>query len=365
MGSCSTAVPSEVDVYCAKWVGRLGVVAALVLGVDVSFAQATPGTLSGVVRDSAGRPLRDAVVVLDPNNDLRATRTDATGRFRFDRLRAGRYVMRTTWIGYRPDERTIEVPAGGVDVSVTLHRLPFRLDTMTVVARRTGIFGTAVDKTRQHALGGVEVWVMGTRHRTRTTADGRFSFPEVSEGGFVVMGRREGYETITLAVAVPDTAAIELVMAMDSLRTRAQQRENVLFQDLQMRVNRGQANSSAIVVFQEFGESKRQTLDIALRYAPSFLAKGLVLKNVECVYIDGLPKPSILAKDILAEDVAMVEIYNHRGAVALADRQLFRNNGTDCGAGPVQEVYGPKGAQMRSVRPPNPATVAFIFIWLK
>jgi hypothetical protein len=346
------------------WWSRIALAAALAAPITVLSAQ-TPGALSGIVRDSAGRPLREAVVVLDPNDDIRATRTDAAGRFRFDRLRAKRYVMRTTWIGYQADERTIELPAGGLEVTITLTRLTFRLDTMTVVARRTGIFGTAIDKQSFHPLGGVDIWIAGTSHRARTSSDGRFSFPELTEGGFLVMGRRDGYETISLAVAVPDTAAIELALVMDSLRTRAQQRENVLFQDLQMRINRGQINSSALVVFQEFAERKRQTLDIALRYSPSFLAKGLVLKNVECIYIDGLPKPSILAKDILAEDVAMVEIYNHRGAVALADRQLFRNNGNDCGVGSVQEVYGPRGAAMRSVRPPNPATVAFIFIWLR
>jgi hypothetical protein len=55
--------------------------------------------------------------------------------------------MRTTWIGYLPDERTIEVPAGGLEVTVTLVPVPFRLDTMKVVARRTGIYGTTVQRT--------------------------------------------------------------------------------------------------------------------------------------------------------------------------------------------------------------------------
>jgi hypothetical protein len=236
---------------------------------------------------------------------------------------------------------------------------------MMVVARRSGIFGTAVDKTGHHALGGVEISLVGTRYRTRTSADGKFSFPEATEGGFLVMGRRDGYETISLAVAVPDTASIELVLAMDSLRTRAQQRENVLFQDMTMRVNRGQSNYSGLVVSQEFGLARQQTLDVALRYSPSFLALNMVLKNVECIYINGLPKPTLLAKDILASDVAMVEVYNHRGAVDNTDRSLFRNNGNACGVGSVREVYGPRGAAMVAVRPPNPATVAFIFVWLK
>lgn len=347
------------------WASRIAIVAALSAPTQVTMAQATPGTLTGIVRDSAGRPLRDAVVVLDPNTDIRATRADASGRFRFDRLRARRYVMRTTWIGYQPDERTVDLPEGGLDLTITLARVSFRLDTMTVVARRTGIFGTAVDKQDHHALGGVEIALVGTRFRTRTSSDGKFSFPEANEGGFLVMGKREGYETISLAVAVPDTASIELVLAMDSLRTRAQQRENVLFQDMTMRVNRGQTNFSTLVVSQEFITARRQTLDVALRFSPSFLAKNMVLKNVECIYINGIAKPTLLAKDILAEDVAMVEVYNHRGSVDNLDRSLFRNNGNDCGAGAVREVFGPRGAGMVAVRPPDPTTVAFIFVWLK
>ena len=366
MGSCNRATPSGGFVpRDPGWVKRFAV-AALVAFPTISLpAQVTPGTLSGIIRDTTGRPLQDAVVVLDPNGDIRAARADAAGQFRFDRLRPGRYVMRTTWIGYRPDERTIDVPAGGLQVSIVLRRVPFQLDTMAIVARRTGIYGTAVDKINHHALGGVEIALVGTRHRMRTSSDGRFSFPDAREGGFLVMGKRDGYETITLSVAVPDTASLELVLAMDSLRTRAQRRENVLFQDMTMRVNRGQPGFYALVGFQEFGEARRQTLDVALRYSPSFLSRGLILKNVECIYINGIPKPSVLAKDILADDVAMVEVYNHRGAVDITDQRLFRNNGNACGSGSVQEVYGPAGAQMRSVRPPNPATVAFIFVWLK
>jgi hypothetical protein len=163
----------------------------------------------------------------------------------------------------------------------------------------------------------------------------------------------------------PDSGAVELALAMDSAATKAQQIANIRRRETQMRINRGQSNASALVGFQEFGDRRRQTLDVALRYSPSFLAKGLLLVNVECVYIDGVPKPSIRAKDILAEDVSMVEVYNHRGAVGLTDRQLFRNNGNDCGSGAVQEVFGPAGSQLKAVRPPNPVAVAFIYIWLK
>lgn len=343
----------------------VGFAIAFCIGPRLIAAQAVPRTVSGVVRDTLGQPLEDAVVVLNPTEALRAGRADAAGRFRFDRINPGRYTMRTTWIGYVPDERTIVVPEGGLEVEIRLTPIAFRLDTLTVVARRTGIFGTTVERTDFSVLGGVEVKVLGTMLRGRTPADGKFSFGEVRFGGWVVQASRDGYATIMVPVVVPDTAAVELALAMDTARTKTQQVANNRIREMDMRINRRQANASAIVTRQEFGAARTQTLDIALRYAPSYLVKGLVLENVECIYVDGVPKPSLRAKDILAEDVALVEVYNHRGAASLADHQLFRNNGNACGAGPVQEVYGARGASLRAVRPPKETAVAFIYIWLK
>lgn len=312
-----------------------------------------------------GRPLEDAVIVLNPTGAQRATRADAAGRFRFDRVDAGRYTMRTTWIGYMPDERTIEVPSEGLQVIVTLTPVAFRLDTLTVVGRRTGIFGITAYRQDLRALGGVDVSVLGTRHRIRTPPDGKFSFGDIRRGGWVVTAKRDGFETMLLSVAVPDTAGVELSMAMDSIRTKAQAIANNRVMDMQMRVNRMQVNSSAIVPHQELVRVGRQTLDMALRYSPTFLIKGLVIQDVECVFINGLPKPSILAKDIAADDVAMVEVYNYRGAIEFRDGMMFRSNGQNCGVGRAEETFGTPGRQLRLSRPPRSNVVAYIHIWLK
>jgi len=269
--------------------------------------------------------------------------------------------MRTTWIGYLPDERTIEVPAGGLEVNVTLVPVPFRLDTMRIVARRSGIFGTTVQRTDLRALGGVDVTVLGTSHRTRTAADGAFSFGEVREGGWVVIGKRDGFETRMIPVAVPDSAAVELALALDTVRTRAQHNANNRVFDLQMRVNRRQTNASALVPGQEFATHRGQTLDIALRYSPSFLVKGLIIENLECVYVNGVRMTGVLAKDIPAEGVTLVEIYNHRGVPGF----MMFGSGLSCGGGAVRESFGEGNRALRTYRPPNPFTVAYIFVWTK
>ena len=324
-------------------------------------AQAVARTVSGFVRDSMGRPLDNAVIALNPIGKVIATRATTGGRFRLDRINPGRYTMRTTWIGYLPDERTIVVPAEGLEVTVTLVPVPFRLDTMKVVARRNGIYGTTVQRADFRALGGVDVSVVGTRHRTRTAADGAFSFGEVAEGGWVVLGKRDGFETRMIPVAVPDSAAVELALALDTVRTRAQQNANTQVFDMQMRVSRRQTTASALVPGQEFAAHRSQTLDIALRYSPSFLVKGLIIENVECVYVDGKRMSGVLAKDIPAEGVALVEVYNHRGGPSL---EMF-GSALTCGGGPIRQSFGPSGRELRTYYPPNPTTVAYIYVWNK
>jgi len=343
----------------------IAVILSLVAPLTAAFGQAVPRALTGVVRDTLGRPLEDAVIVLNPMGAQRATRADAAGRFQFDRVGVGRYSLRTTWIGYVPDERTIDVPAEGFHTTITLTPVAFRLDTLTIVARRTGIFGITAHRQDLRALGAVDVSVLGTRHRTRTPSDGKFSFGDVRPGGWVVSAKRDGFETMLLAVAVPDTAAVELSMALDTILTKGQAIANNRFMDMQMRVNRMQVNSSAIVPHQELTKVGRQSLDVALRYSPTFLIKGLAVRNVECVFINGLPKPSLQAKDIAADDVAMVEVYNHRGAIDVRDAMVFRLAGQACGVGRVEQIFGSQGRQLRLTRPPPSDVVAYIHIWLK
>ncbi len=181
-----------------RFFAAAAVASFIALGVQDVAAQARPGTISGIVRDSAGRPLENAVIGLDPSGKSRATRADARGRFRFDRVSAGKHELRTTWLGYQPDDRTVDVPDEGLDVTIVLTAIPFPLDTLVVVAKRTGAFGTVVVHNDLRPLGAVQVAVAGTRFRKQTGSDGRFSFPDLKEGGYLVEARRDGFKTMLL-----------------------------------------------------------------------------------------------------------------------------------------------------------------------
>jgi hypothetical protein len=70
-----------------------------VLQAELLSAQTVLPAVSGVVADSAGRPLASAMVWV-PETDYSAL-TDAQGRFRFDSLPASIVTLRAVFIGYR------------------------------------------------------------------------------------------------------------------------------------------------------------------------------------------------------------------------------------------------------------------------
>lgn len=84
-------------------------VAACVLAVLAALAparapsQESSGTavLRGYVRDSSGRPLANATVILEfAGTQTAITRTDSTGSYRLAKLRAGEYRLRAEMTGY-------------------------------------------------------------------------------------------------------------------------------------------------------------------------------------------------------------------------------------------------------------------------
>jgi hypothetical protein len=116
---------------------RFRLVALLFLGATTvsSAQQPTGGTITGVVRDSAARPISGADIVAHPG-ELR-TRTDSDGRFVFSGLSPDKYKVRARRLGYAPDEWDVSLSKGGrVEIQLVLkHSMPM-LDTVTIRADR-------------------------------------------------------------------------------------------------------------------------------------------------------------------------------------------------------------------------------------
>ena len=101
---------------------RRALLAALVLGAPLAAHE--PGTLSGLVRDPAGRPLAGALVEVGGaglSAPLRAL-TTTTGAYRFQGLPKGTFQVQVRFPGYFTAQRTISTVHGhAVTLDLVLH----------------------------------------------------------------------------------------------------------------------------------------------------------------------------------------------------------------------------------------------------
>lgn len=127
--------------------GKLALLAALLMVGTGLFAQVTTSTISGVVRDNNGDPLIGATVVAThtPTNTRYGTATNASGRFTLPAVRVGGpYSVMVSYTGY--ESMTQE----GVYTSLgTASNVDFKmiesgsmLDEVTIVANRNDIFSS-------------------------------------------------------------------------------------------------------------------------------------------------------------------------------------------------------------------------------
>jgi hypothetical protein len=110
----------------------LAIVLASAAPVGALIAQGT-GQLTGVVRDSAGRPIRDAELVVAGRAG--SARTNDAGEFRVGAVPVGerRVVLRR--LGYVPADTTIRIAADSTTrVSIVMIAQPALLDTVRVAA---------------------------------------------------------------------------------------------------------------------------------------------------------------------------------------------------------------------------------------
>ena len=131
----------------------------LALGVAapaVGAQQPTTGaTVTGVVRDSAARPVANADVIARPGG--RRTRSDSTGRFTLTGLDAGKYTIVGRKLGFTPANWDVSLSSSGkVDIQLVLeHRMPL-LDTVIVTADRSCSRATLDGfACRRHSGGGI------------------------------------------------------------------------------------------------------------------------------------------------------------------------------------------------------------------
>jgi hypothetical protein len=204
------------------------------------------------------------------------------------------------------------VPNGGVDLIVEMERIT-QLDTVPILATRTGVFGVVLAKAGYVPLAGATVRVMGAGQSAKTSGDGRFDLPAVKEGAYIVMIQHPLYQSRMISVFVPADKAVQLAAVLDSAVEKVGEKHlNLELRDFEYRA-RARGNLSAIIPRQEFAGRFGLNLKSALLYSPSFLRSGLVIRDeVTCVFVDGDPRPLWTLHDFIAADVLAIEVYGPR-----------------------------------------------------
>jgi len=181
----------------------------VVIGSAHTLSAQRVASVTGAVRDTAGAPVAGAEVILSDQRTV----TTLQGAFRFDSIPFGSHLITIRLIGYSPLRLPITV-RGTSHIEYVLRRVAYVLPTVYVRARAAGIYGTVGDSGLT-PLAGVIVQLAGKGGRqTITDSSGRFAFPLVAEGQYVVRAVHPGYAEEWLFLEVTKRDGVELAIRL-------------------------------------------------------------------------------------------------------------------------------------------------------
>jgi hypothetical protein len=230
--------------------------AAVALAAPALRAQeSAPGRLEGIVTAGAGsRPPRMVTVAiarLEPEPPIaRAARTDSLGRYHFDSLPAGRYLLEVSSalldsLQLAVGAREVRIVAGETaraDLALPSEAMVHAaiasaerdvehvaVDTATGELQLTGSASVAglVRGAAGEPLAGVQLHVRDARGAVATDSSGRYLLTALPEGTHVLVARRLGYalaeHVVELRANVRASADLRLErsVALDSVRVTA------------------------------------------------------------------------------------------------------------------------------------------------
>ena len=286
----------------------------LLLAVLPSIARAQEGlgTLRGVVRNETGRAVEYALVSLEPARANRQARTDRDGRFSFPGVSVGSRALRVTFVGYRPNDRTVEVSGGTVDVEIILERVATTLAGVEVTARRTGLFGSVIARDSLLPVPDARIEVLGGRASDTTATDGTFNFPTLKPGSYIVRVRHTQFESRNVSIVVPVGGGTQLDLVVErGLLSRDAHMEQ-LYRELDSRVH-WQGTSAALISREDLKGMPTTGLDASIVSAPGFMKAAFYPAREgwenACLFVDGVPRPGATIKDFAIEEIEAIEVY--------------------------------------------------------
>lgn len=279
---------------------------------SISLAQDSAGTVRGVVRNETGRPVEYALVSFEPAGANRQVRTDRDGRFSILGASPGQRAIRVTFVGYRPLDRTVQVPVGVVDIEVTLERLVTTLAGVEVTARRTGLYGSVIAKDSLLPVPGARIEVLGARSSDTTVADGTFNLPKLKPGSYVVRVRHTQFESRIISIVVSADRGTELDLVVERGILSRDAHMEQFYRELDSRVH-WQGTTAALISREDLKGEPTTSLDAAIIRAPGFMKASFYpgREGLEgaCLFVDGVARPGAKISDFAIEEIEAIEVY--------------------------------------------------------
>jgi len=261
-----------------------------------------PGTVAGVVVDTAGRAIDSATVLLGAT---RAVVSAANGAFRFDGVRPGRYDIVARRIGLLPQRQSVVVRDSGVFVRFALSRLPQSLPPAITTATRIGLVGVVAD-TAHRALTGATVDAIGVRRRVQTDSLGGF-FLELDPGSYMIRFARAGYADQLVGVRISQQEGRRVVIWMSPASRGLSNRLAAGLFDMNRRIDGRRKSTSRLFTAEEIASIPVNDLE---RLAT--IGGGQLVDDRCLAVIDGGPLKAPLWS-FNPNEVAFLEVYGSIG----------------------------------------------------
>jgi len=255
-------------------------------------------SLRGYVHDDALRPLAGAEIVLA--GVARSVFANQRGYFVFDSLELRQYALTARLPGYAAARLRVDLAADpSLEVDLKLVRLPQVLDSLVVSTTRRGLYGVVGNAALQ-PMAGVRVAVLGGGMSQATDSAGRFAFPSLKPGAYVVMAEHPVLTGRPLHVTVPRNGSREVVLFLGVGGEEDVPGMTWVWRDLGTRL-----------AFQP--ASRRMTRDELARHAGRQLCdiariRGVVSSDAPRIIVNGVQDlPSWPLCSFSADELALVE----------------------------------------------------------